>query len=656
MGQEIKPPPSFNDDGTPRRKYELDIEEDSKIGVRAVLGLVLGASLAVLKNVLFGDTQSNANAAPKPPAEPIPQGDGDHVAEAPTDDTQSEPEEAAASGKKTKGSGVFLPNLNEANSYYPPDEDLARYKLGGSSNLPSAGNDNVSLYRATPGSGIDLTAPGANSANRSNAASEADPAPPANDDDGEDDREPAPKPSDPRSNRLPVIAAPVVLGDIMVNQPTFLLASDLLRHASDADGDVLSVQSVRASSGSLVVRDASTYVFMPDPDDVSPVTFSYSVSDGHALVEQVAYLNIQPIEARPNVGTSGPDTLLGTDGNDVIDGLAGDDTILGLDGNDVIFGSAGNDRIFGGRGNDVLFGGDGDDVIFAGEGDDIVYGGAGNDVIHGEDGNDMLFGEAGHDIIFGGKGDDLVMGGEGNDLLHGDDGDDLLDGGEGDDEIHGGSGADLIIGGDGRDIAYGGDGDDTFVATVGDGDDVYDGGDGRDTYDASRTSADARIDLAAGTASSTEIGNDTLVDIENAIGGSGNDIIVANDAVNYLTGGAGHDIFLFQSSRAIGLGVGNRDKILDFEIGDRIDIRDLVDEFPDDFKALFESVDIRRFVLISQHEEFSRPGQMRFKYEDIEGGEVTVLEGNIDFDLAADFQIEIVGNYVLNDDDFHWRC
>mgnify|MGYP002620025320 CR=1 FL=1 len=656
MSKANKPQSSLNDDGTPRRKYELDLEEESKIGIRAALGLVFGASLAILKNALFGDTPSNANAAPKTPAEPSPQGEADQIAEAQADDADAPPEEAGASGKKTKGSGVFLPNLNEAKSYYPEDSELTKYKLAGSSSPPSPVNDNVVLYRATPGSGIDLTTSGASSTARSTTTPEADPALPPNEDETEDDRDSDPKPSDTRANRLPVIAAPVILADIMVNQPTFLLASDLLRHASDADGDVLSVQSVRASSGSLVARDATTYVFMPDPDDLSPVTFSYDVSDGHAVVEQVAYLTIKPIEARPNVGTPGPDTLLGTDDNDVIDGLAGDDTILGLDGNDVIFGSDGDDRIFGGRGNDVLFGGDGDDVIFAGEGDDIVYGGSGNDVIHGEDGNDTLFGEAGNDIIFGGKGDDLVMGGEGNDLLHGDEGNDHLDGGEGDDEIHGGSGADVIIGGEGRDIAYGGDGDDIFVATIGDGDDVYDGGDGRDTYDASRTTADATIDLAAGTASSTDIGHDTLVDIENAVGGSGNDIIVANELVNHLTGGAGLDIFVFQSSRAIGFGVGNRDKILDFEVGDRIDIRDLTDEFPDEFKELFESVDIRRFVLISQHEEFSRPGQMRFKYEDIDGAEVTVLEGNIDYDLAADFQIEIIGNYVLNDDDFHWRC
>ncbi|WP_310468266.1 M10 family metallopeptidase C-terminal domain-containing protein [Sphingomonas sp.] len=57
--------------------------------------------------------------------------------------------------------------------------------------------------------------------------------------------------------------------------------------------------------------------------------------------------------------------------------------------------------------------------------------------------------------------------------------------------------------------------------------------------------------------------------IENAIGGSGNDVIIGNQANNRLTGGAGADIFVFEDD-------GSRDTITDFRSRvDRIDLSDL---------------------------------------------------------------------------------
>jgi len=160
------------------------------------------------------------------------------------------------------------------------------------------------------------------------------------------------------------------------------------------------------------------------------------------------------------------------------------------------------------------------------------------------------------------------------------------------------------------------------------------------------------IDLAAGTASGPTTGEDTLAGIENAAGGSGDDVIVANDEVNELSGGAGSDVFVFRSSKGAGNGHGGRDKILDFEIGDRIDLDDIADEFEDAVEDHFDDHDIKKFVLIGQQEEFSRPGQLRFKYDEIEGKAVTIIQGNIDRDVDVEFELELAGTYTVRSDYF----
>ena len=62
-----------------------------------------------------------------------------------------------------------------------------------------------------------------------------------------------------------------------------------------------------------------------------------------------------------------------------------------------------------------------------------------------------------------------------------------------------------------------------------------------DTYDLSQTTAAATVSLAAGTATSLQIGTDTLASIENVTGGSGNDNITGDASGNNLIGGAGND-------------------------------------------------------------------------------------------------------------------
>ena len=159
--------------------------------------------------------------------------------------------------------------------------------------------------------------------------------------------------------------------------------------------------------------------------------------------------------------------------------------------------------------------------------------------------------------MFGGGDSDLIYGDAGNDRLFGDAGDDV------------------ITGGSGNDSAIGGAGNDTFLAESGDGDDVYfgdeaTGGSGIDTIDLSAIGVATTVDLGAGghgSASSAQSGSDTLWNIENVITGAGADTIIANTSVNSINGGAGTDVFKFNSAEAA-----NGDTIVGFQTGDRIDL------------------------------------------------------------------------------------
>jgi Ca2+-binding RTX toxin-like protein len=118
--------------------------------------------------------------------------------------------------------------------------------------------------------------------------------------------------------------------------------------------------------------------------------------------------------------------------------------------------------------------------------------------------------------------------------------------------LHGGSGTDTLRGGPADDRFHGGDGNDTLRG--GDGDDVFDGGLGNDTLDGQNGSDTAsysartepvRVDLSfkIGGQSGGEIAlnerDGLLANVENAIGGAGDDEIVGGEGYNLLSGGPG---------------------------------------------------------------------------------------------------------------------
>ncbi len=351
-------------------------------------------------------------------------------------------------------------------------------------------------------------------------------------------------------NRAPIVSNPVRLDGLLVNQSVIIGLTSFLAHASDPDGDALSIRELSVSSGQLVNNGDGTWTFTPATDDVSDVVFSYTVSDGEAGTAQTAYMDLLPAEPNLICGTDGDDILIGTpgedfidakDGDDIVLGDAGNDTIIGGEGDDTIDGGAGDDLIFAGGGDDVVLAGDGDDSVFAGAGDDFVSGGRGNDTIFGDDGDDLLFGDEGNDAVYGNAGDDTVDGGAGDDVVVAGAGNDHAEGGAGSDYVDGGEGDDVVSGGAGEDNVDGGSGDDLIVATKFDGNDRYDGGTGVDTYDLSGTGAAAVVDLAAETASSAETGTDGLTNVENVIGTVAGDKLTGDEGSNELSGEGGDD-------------------------------------------------------------------------------------------------------------------
>ena len=213
--------------------------------------------------------------------------------------------------------------------------------------------------------------------------------------------------------------------------------------------------------------------------------------------------------------------------------------------------------------------------VFTGDDNDVLHGGAGDDVLHGGAGDEQFYAADSAD------GSDVYDGGEGQDqisyaLRHGpltitlddirNDGEDA----EGDDvqstieDVIGGLGADsmtgsalanVIIGGPGDDQLSGGDGNDTFIeAERSEGTDVMNGGPGSDTIDYSARTASLTVTMCAPVSGTCVSGAcdctnddgepselDTLVSVENAVTGSGDDVLVGDDSSNIFRAGAGDD-------------------------------------------------------------------------------------------------------------------
>ena len=119
-----------------------------------------------------------------------------------------------------------------------------------------------------------------------------------------------------------------------------------------------------------------------------------------------------------------------------------------------------------------------------------------------------------------------------------------VEGGVGNDDLGGGEKTDVFDGGGGTDTLRGNAGDDHLT----DGDttgatnkDTLIGGDGTDTVSYKVRTATVAVDLADNAGDGEAGENDTVAAVENAEGGSGNDVIGGTDGPNGLGGNAGND-------------------------------------------------------------------------------------------------------------------
>ena len=200
-------------------------------------------------------------------------------------------------------------------------------------------------------------------------------------------------------------------------------------------------------------------------------------------------------------------------------------TFVGTSAADTLPGNAGDDYLSGGAGIDSMVGGLGDDLYVVDSSSDVVTEAAnagidsvfsttsytlsanveelylvGNAVANGG-------GNALNNWLSGNAANNLLMGLDGNDSLYGKAGNDILRGGLGNDEL--------------------------------------DGGDGVDWADYSDMTAAVTVDLNITAQQNTGAGGlDTLHGIENARGGSANDVLKGNAAANTLSGMAGNDSLL----------------------------------------------------------------------------------------------------------------
>ncbi len=292
---------------------------------------------------------------------------------------------------------------------------------------------------------------------------------------------------------------------------------------------------------------------------------SYAVSATNGVTVD---LNIQGVSQDTGQGIdtlSGIEHLSGTIFNDQLIGDGGDNWLWGgsngsgVTGNDQIFAGGGNDLVEVGTGNHFLDGGTGIDTLsLFGNSSDITSAGvtvslylqfffqdteqglmliSGFENLSGSIYDDLLVGDDSDNVVAGDTGNDQLYGGGGSDTLYGD-GRILID-----DHDTGGSGpittySDVALIDpflvDGDDFLDGGDGDDTLI-----------GGGGNDTAGYGAASGAVEVDLQFGFATGAA-GNDTLVGIENATGGSFDDFLIGSSGANTLDGFGGNDGLLGQ--------------------------------------------------------------------------------------------------------------
>ena len=338
--------------------------------------------------------------------------------------------------------------------------------------------------------------------------------------------------------------------------------------------------------------------------DSSDVSISGGAGFDSAIVQTVTAVNL-------NMGTTSVEWAQGNAGNDTFNaasqsaavfiyGLGGADSLTGSAFADFLDGGDGNDVLNGGLGADTLTGGNGDDTLLFDSQDVSIAGGAGFDsaIVQTVTAVTLNMGTASIEWVQGNAGNDTfnaasqgaavyIYGLGGADSLTGSAFADFLDGGDGNDTLTGGLGADTLIGGNGDDtllidgsdvsIAGGTGFDSAIVQTVTAVNlnmgttsvEWAQGNAGNDVFDAASQSAAVFIyglggaDSLTGSAFADFLdggdGNDVLnggLGTDTLTGGNGDDTLLIDSSDVGISGGAGFDSAIVQTSAAVTLDMG----------------------------------------------------------------------------------------------------
>lgn len=327
--------------------------------------------------------------------------------------------------------------------------------------------------------------------------------------------------------------------------------------AGAATGTVQQVAVTLAAASSSVIIDFSGGVFLAGTATVKGflvggagnikvkgTTGNDTIYVGGTATAPLISVNNTRADIGAATGNAGVQTVTisGGAGNDIITGQPNASTgggTTGFAGVLTLYGAAGNDTLTPGYSTSTLFGGDGNDSLMAAatstaSGAQVAYlGEAGSDTL------DFRARSAALTIVMDGA---LVSGSPTGTWSGASAGAEHLLVGSDIEVLFGGNGGDTVTG-HANGLTYtGGSGSDWFIQPATTSTDVFVGGAGVDTIDYSARTNPVRVFLTGAAISGETAEKDNIAtDVENVIGGSGDDFIVGSAGDNYLYGGAGND-------------------------------------------------------------------------------------------------------------------
>ncbi|MBC3382872.1 M10 family metallopeptidase [Pseudomonas sp. SWRI179] len=316
--------------------------------------------------------------------------------------------------------------------------------------------------------------------------------------------------------------------------------------------------------------------------------------------------------------------------------------------NNVLIGNAGNNELIGWAGSDTLDGGSGIDTLVGGTGNDTYVVDDLKDIVSE---TSTLAGEidtvrSSQKWSLGANLENLTLTGSAHLKGGGNALDNVLIGNAGNNELSGWAGSDTLDGGSGIDTLVGGTGNDTYV--VDNLEDIVSetstlAGEIDTVHSSQKWSLGANLENLTLTGSAHLKGGGNALDNvligndgNNVLSGwAGNDMLSGGLGTDSLTGGTGSDRFVFNTLGELGIG-SLRDTVSDFSSlqGDKLDLSKLDANLLTAFADTFSFIDSNGFTAA---------GQLRFVDQ--------VLYGNINGDLAADFEIQLTGVNTLNAND-----